>query len=60
MRESLGLTTPDPGWQSETFAPHELSSHVEIGIPNERAARLMLSNWATTTNIRMLLRSAVR
>src|SRR6202008_1442792 len=25
---------------------------VEIGIPNERAARLMLSNWATLTNIR--------
>src|ERR1700694_2080276 len=25
---------------------------VEIGIPNERAARLMLSNWATLPNIR--------
>jgi hypothetical protein len=32
---------------------------VEIGIPNERAARLMLSNWATLTKIRMLSRSAM-
>src|ERR1700736_886361 len=32
---------------------------VEIGIPSERAARVMLSNWATLTNIRMLSRSAI-
>src|SRR5207237_6257963 len=32
---------------------------VEIGIPSERAARVMLSNWATLTNIRMLSRSAM-
>src|SRR6266702_1773198 len=32
---------------------------VEIGIPNERDARLMLSNWATLTNIRILSRSAI-
>src|SRR5450432_2125149 len=31
---------------------------VEIGIPSERAARVMLSNWATLTNTRMLSRSA--
>ena len=33
--------------------------HDEIGIPNERAARLMLSNWATLTNIRMSSRFAM-
>src|SRR5258705_6213948 len=33
---------------------------VEIGIPNERAARLMLSNWATLTNIRTSSRFAMR
>jgi NAD(P)-dependent dehydrogenase (short-subunit alcohol dehydrogenase family) len=32
---------------------------VEIGIPSERAARLMLSNCATFTKIRMLSRSAI-
>ena len=32
---------------------------VEIGIPNERVARLMLSNWTTLTNIRMSSRSAM-
>src|SRR5476649_2429328 len=32
---------------------------VEIGIPNERAAWLMLSNWATWTNIRMSSRVAM-
>src|ERR1700733_15716179 len=31
---------------------------VEIGVPSERAARVMLSNWATLTNIRMLSRTA--
>src|SRR4029077_6181608 len=31
---------------------------VEIGIPRERAARVMLSNWATLTNTRMLSRCA--
>src|SRR5882724_12395825 len=32
---------------------------VEIGIPSERAARVILPNWATFTNIRMLSRSAI-
>src|SRR6201993_4420246 len=32
---------------------------VEIGIPNERAARVMLSNWATLTNIRTSSRAAI-
>src|SRR6185295_20150217 len=32
---------------------------VEIGMPNERAARLMLSNWATLTNIRTSSRAAM-
>jgi hypothetical protein len=32
---------------------------VEIGIPNERAARLMLSNWATLTNITTSWRFAI-
>jgi hypothetical protein len=33
---------------------------VEIGIASERAARLMLSNWATLTNIRTSSRFVTR
>src|ERR1700681_2186068 len=49
--------------RSETPRPDSSTDNrrltVEIGIPSERAARVMLSNWATLTNIRMLSRSAI-
>src|SRR6267154_5395219 len=55
-RRVVRLRSDTPSFDSST---DNRRLTVEIGIPNERAARLMLSNWATLTNIRMLSRSAM-
>src|SRR5580692_2647116 len=47
-RRVVRLRSDTPSFDSST---DNRRLTVEIGIPNERAARLMLSNWATLTNI---------
>src|SRR6202043_1841574 len=55
-RRVVRLRSDTPSFDSSTDS-RRLT--VEIGIPNERAARLMLSNWATLTNIRTSSRFAM-
>src|ERR1700722_18522196 len=47
-RRGVRLRSDTPSFDSST---DKRRLTVEIGMPNERAARLMLSNWATLTNI---------
>src|SRR5712675_1261737 len=55
-RRVVRLRSDTPSFDSST---DNRRLTVEIGIPNERAARLMLSNWATLTNIRTSSRFAM-
>src|SRR2546430_14568142 len=55
-RRVVRLRSDTPSFDSST---DNRRLTVEIGMPNERAARLMLSNWATWTNIRTSSRFAM-
>src|SRR5450432_3483138 len=55
-RRVVRLSSNTPSFDSST---DNRRLTVEIGMPNERAARLMLSNWATLTNIRTSSRFAI-
>src|SRR5882762_3312288 len=55
-RRVVRLRSDTPSFDSST---DNRRLTVEIGMPNERAARLMLSNWATLTNIRTSSRFAM-
>src|SRR6202158_1960201 len=55
-RRVVRLTSDTPSFDSST---DNRRLTVEIGMPNERAAPLMLSNWATLTNIRTSSRFAM-
>src|ERR1700722_6000694 len=55
-RRVVRLRSDTPSFDSST---DNRRLAVEIGIPKERAARLMLSNWATLTNIRTSSRFAM-
>src|SRR5258708_4443163 len=55
-RRVVRLRSDTPSFDSST---DNRRLTVELGIPNERAARLMLSNWATLTNIRTSSRFAI-